>query len=161
MTVSSLPVWVCLSILGFISLNFIAYINYHLSRMDRLRAQCLKDKPAKRRNNSVLRLDCRISENNYPWMAFALYVIVSICFLVENHDMMMSSGNHPVLGALIILGIWLFTAVVVVCIMTALMITCQENAIKDLKKYYERHFGVTVVNVDRTVEKEYYEYLEL
>ena len=90
-------------------------------------------------------------------MAFGFYVIISICFFVENREMV-TSGDYLLLRILVGFGIWLVVAVVAVCIMTALMVACQQNAIKDMKRYYQKHFGVTVVNIDRSSEKEYHEY---
>lgn len=160
MAEGTLPVWVILAIVGFIVLSFIAYSNYYLPKIDKLKAQCLKDKSARQRNNNILRLKRHIDEGNYSLMTFATYMVVSICFCIENYRNVFF-GEHLLLSVLIVFGIWLAAAIVVVCIMTALMMTFQDNAIKDLKAYYHKHYGVTVVYITRDNEKEYYEYSEL
>lgn len=159
MTVSTLPVWVILAIVGFIALIVIASSNYHLSKMDKLRVRCLADKPAKRRNNNVLSLKRLVSEEYYSLMVFITYVVISICFCVENYEKILL-GDYLFLGILIDLGIWFAIAIFVTCFMVALMMTCQKNAIKDLKEYYQRHYGVTVVNLDKSDVDAYHEYSE-
>ncbi len=160
MTVSTLPVWAILTIIGFIALIIVASNNYHLSKMDKLRARCLMGKPAKQRNNNILSLKRFIGEEYYSLMAFAAYVVITICFCVENHRMILY-GDHLVLRILISLSIWFALAIFVTCFMVALMMACQDNAIKDLKGYYQKHYGVTVVNIDKDDEEAYYEYSEL
>lgn len=157
MVEGTLPVWIILSVVGFLALNALAYFNYHLSKMDKMKARCLRKKPAEQRNNRVLRLERLVDERYYAWMVFILYTIISICFCVENHSTMLL-GEYLFLKVLMGLCIWFVTAVAVSCFMVALMTVCQENAIRDLKNYYQRHFGVTVISVDRDDEREYYNY---
>lgn len=160
MAVSTFPVWIILAVVGFIVLTIVAQNNYHLSRMDKLRARCLADKPAEQRNNNILTLKHYVDDERYARMAFALYAIVSVCFCLENREMIVG-GKSMFLNILIVVVVWCILAIMVTCFITALMDTFQKNAVRDLKDYYQRHYGVTVVNVSREDEIAYREYSEL
>ena len=158
MTVSSLPIWVILSVVGMVALIVIAQINYYVPPMGKLRARCLVDKPAEQRNNSIIRLKRRIGEEYYPLIALVFYVVVSVCFCIENYKEM--PGGPLVFTIILGVIIWLLVAIVAVSFLAGLMKTWQENAVQDLKEYYNKHYGVTVLYLDK-IHEEYYDELSI
>ncbi len=157
MTVSTFPVWVILSVVFIVLLVIIANVNYYLPRMSKLRAKCVVDKSIRKRNNTVLRMKRRIDEDVYYLIAFLMYAIISICFLVENHGIFHLEDFlfFKVLGGFLA---WLFSAMFIVSFVVAFMKLLQENAMKDLKSYYYNHYGVTIVYLHEHTEKEYQEF---
>lgn len=155
MAESTLPVWVFLSIAGGILILVIPHVNYHLSRMSKMRIQCLKDKPEERRSNSVIGLKRWIDEKYYPWIVLGIYMAMTISFCVGNHAVL-PSGEHVILQVLLRFVVWLLTASIVVVMATGLMGVLQDTAIKDLKNYYESRFHVTIMYLDKIDLEEYY-----
>ena len=157
MAVSSFPVWVIMSVVCVIILVVIANVNYYLPRISKLKARCVINKPLRQRNNTILRLRRRMSEDSYPWIAFLMYTMISICFLVENRNGLFDE-EYIILKALGGFLAWLFSAIIIVCFVVAFMKLLQENAVKDLKKYYNNRYGVTVIYLHESIEKEYQEF---
>ena len=98
-----------------------------------------------------------MSEDSYPWIAFLMYTMISICFLVENRNGLFDE-EYIILKALGGFLAWLFSAIIIVCFVVAFMKLLQENAVKDLKKYYNNRYGVTVIYLHESIEKEYQEF---
>lgn len=156
MTVRTLPIWVILSTVGIVVLLMISHSNYHVSSIGKIRAKCLSKKPPAQRNNAFIRIKKRVSEAYYPWMAFIVFIIVSISFCVENHKLMPST-DYLILSIIINTGIWLIMAFFATIILVSLMKLCQEDALRDLKSYYFQHYGVSLIYIDKIDEERYYE----
>ena len=157
MTVRTLPVWVIMSVVFIIILVVIASVNYYLPRFGKLRVECAMNKSLRRRNNTIIRMRRRIDEDSYPWIAFLMYTMVSICFVVENRRGLFD-GEYIILKALGGFFAWLFSALIIVCFIVAFMKIIQENAVKDLKYYYSSRYGITIIYLQESIEKEYQEY---
>lgn len=156
-TVRTFPVWVIMSVVFIIILVVIASINYYLPRFGKLRVECVMNKSLRRRNNTIIRMRRRINENCYPWIVFLMYTMVSICFVVENRRGLFD-GEYVILKALGGFFAWFFSALIIVCFIVAFMKIIQENAVKDLKYYYSSRYGITIIYLQESIEKEYQEY---
>lgn len=157
MAEGTLPVWVILSIIGGVIIIAVPSFNYYVPNMGKLRAQCLKDKSSKQRNNNIIRLKRRVDEYYYAWIVIIIYMVVSMSFCVENNKIILDS-EHLFLRVLLGLGLWIVVGFILVVFLTALMSMCQEIAIKDLKDYYGARYKVAVLYLDKIDFDAYYEY---
>ena len=156
MAESSLPLWVILSIVGLLFSILVGNINYYLPSVSKLKAECLRKKPPAQRNNYILNLKRRIDEEYYMYIAITIYVIVSLCFCIENRSMLFN-GEFIVVRIFLAVVLWLVCALIATSVLTGLMTLCQEDAVQKLKNHYQRHYGVIVINLDKKDEKAYEE----
>lgn len=152
-------IWVYLLIVGGVSLLIIPNMNYHLSAMGKLRVQCLMNKSEKQKSSRTIMLERWIDEKNYPLLVLIFYCAVSICFCAENWDAI--CGDFAIFRLLVGLVMWVIVGIVVLVIGTGLMDLIQETALRDLKKYYDSKYHITLTSIDRASLEEYYDYTSL
>ena len=159
MTERTFEIWVVISFISIVAIVLFPYFNYYLSSMDKLRIKALKGKPEKQRNNNIIRLkqfiDTRIV---FPWMAVYFYIVVLFpCFIVL--------GNRISDHLLFKIGFWLVCIIIGFPItfsyMVSLLERIERDAIRDLKEYYRSRYEVTIVYIDKSFEKEYYDYTRI
>lgn len=157
MAVSTLPMWVYFVIVGGLFLALVPNVNYYLTRMSKLKIQCLIDKPEEQKSSRTIKLQRRINEDNYPLLILVVYVIVSISFCVDNYKIL--NIDPVIIRVLMGFFLWLMLGFVVLVIGTALMDLLQKRALEDLKTYYNSRHHITLISVDDDDMDEYYDYV--
>lgn len=149
MTGGSLQIWMILLLGGILVGVVISVNNYYVPRYGEAKAKIMSQRPARERNNCIINISKRIDEEYFMLMTLLMYVLISMVFMIENRLWIVDQVGHNLLAWFFLFVFWLVMAFFTMIFCTAVMLRIEQNSKSELKEYYSKHYGVTLIYQDK------------